>query len=102
MKSTRIRREQATLIRLALPRSASIFFKVGVISPISCPDSSTLSTCTREASSGACVESSKPKPFDTSLTTDSGCCVVWLPEPLMRTSHCDGSHDGGETSYVTQ
>ena len=37
MKSTRIRREQATLIRLAVPSSASIFFRVGVMSPISWP-----------------------------------------------------------------
>ena len=47
---------------------------------------------------GSSVSCDSRKLVDTSLTTDSGGCVVpWL-EPLMRTSQRAGSHDGGETS----
>ena len=38
------------------------------------------------------------KLVETSLTTDSGGAVVLWLEPLMRTRHLAGSHDGGETS----
>jgi hypothetical protein len=42
------------------------------------------------------------KLVDTSLTTDNGRVIVLAAAPLTRTSQRTGSHEGGDTSYVTQ
>ena len=65
------------------------------MSPTSWPDSSTVATCTMPVSSVSC---DSWKLVETSLTTESGGAVVLWLEPLMRTLHLAGSHDGGETS----
>ena len=80
---------------LAVPSSLSIFFSVRPMSPISCPESSTVPTSTIWGESVSC---DSWKLVETSLTTDSGGCVDPWFDPVMRTTQRAASHDGGETS----
>ncbi len=66
------------------------------MSPTSCPESSTCACCTWPAP--ASISADSRKLVETSLITDSGGELVASVEPLTRTLHLAGSHEGGDTS----
>ena len=99
MKSTRISLAHETSMRLASPSLVSICFKVSPMSPTSWPDRSTCPVRTWFSSS--MIWDSR-KLVETSLTSEVGEVVLPGSVPLIRTWQVARSHDGGETSYVTQ
>ena len=96
MKSTRISAAHETLTMSAMPSWPSILARVGADVADQLARQLDASTCTpaRLVGQGRLDEAAST----TSLTTDSGGVRRAVAEPLMRTWHCAGSHDGGETS----